>query len=246
MSLTPKQEELLRNDECPDCGGPLDTGYECNRCKRDWLEEAKKAWTPKAAVPPKKIAVLHHADADGFGAAFAAWYGLSLVLPPDQVRPEMKFLPVQYGQDVPFADLHEFAPDEVYILDFSYKRGVLENLQCVYPHLLVVDHHKTAEADLKDLPFCLFDTTHSGCALAWSLFCPDLPMPAILGYVEDRDLWKFELPESKAVNAYIATLEEDFLVWLNFDLNLAIQAGEAALAYQQCLADGFVLDPSTT
>lgn len=23
---------------CPACGGSIDTGYECNRCGRDWLE----------------------------------------------------------------------------------------------------------------------------------------------------------------------------------------------------------------
>jgi len=39
---------------CPDCGGNLDTGYECNSCKRDWLpvvQAAQPVWTgdlPKA------------------------------------------------------------------------------------------------------------------------------------------------------------------------------------------------------
>jgi nanoRNase/pAp phosphatase (c-di-AMP/oligoRNAs hydrolase) len=43
----------------------------------------------------------------------------------------------------------------------------------------------------------------SGAALAWSYFHPQKPMLPLLKYIEDRDLWKFQLPDSEAINAYI-------------------------------------------
>ena len=186
---------------------------------------------------PHKIAVLYHNDADGFGAAFAAWYGFYVNLPPNQELPIMYFIEVQYGQEPPLAELKEFAPDAILILGFSYKREILLDLVMQYPDLIVVDHHKTAQEELQGLNFCVFDLELSGCRLAWDLFCKDeegqvLPVPAILGYVEDRDLWRFKLPHSKEANAYIGTLPNDFVKWLEFDLGFAIAAGTAILAFQ--------------
>ena len=149
-----------------------------------------------------KTTVLYHADADGFGAAFALWgvFGDN----------DATYIPVQYGQPVP--DIPE-ETKALYIVDFSYKRGICEELAKKY-ELHVYDHHKTAEAELKDLPYATFDQSKSGCAIAWEAF-HDAPLPDILRYVQDRDLWKFELPESEEVNLYIATLPWDFSVWTN-------------------------------
>lgn len=33
------KEQLLASDYCPDCAKELDTGYECNGCGKDWLDE---------------------------------------------------------------------------------------------------------------------------------------------------------------------------------------------------------------
>jgi oligoribonuclease NrnB/cAMP/cGMP phosphodiesterase (DHH superfamily) len=35
----------------------------------------------------------------------------------------------------------------------------------------------------------------------------------IAGYVSDRDLWKFELPSSREINAWISSLPFDFVAW---------------------------------
>lgn len=180
----------------------------------------------------KRILVLHHNDNDGFASAFAAWYGLWLECPPDQTRPEMKFIPVQYGQDIPMDQIIDFQPDAIYILDFSYSLLELQGLKELYPHLCVVDHHKTAQEALQGLDYCLFDINHAACELTWKLLCPDLPIPAILGYCADYDMWKFELPESKAVNLYIDTLEKDFMVWLDFSMEKALACGQAIMAFR--------------
>ena len=64
-----------------------------------------------------------------------------------------------------------------------------------------------------------------------------LPMPSILQYVADRDMWRWSLEHSKEINAYISTLPDDFDTWAAFDLTKAREAGEAILritSYNVC------------
>ena len=192
-----------------------------------------------------KIAVLHHNDADGFGAAFAAHTALS-------ERHELLFKEVQYGEPVPYEELHAFAPDQVYILDFSYKASELSEFMTHFP-VVVIDHHKSAAEELKgfpDIAVCAFhevDTDgiqtpifsgvrvyqeNSGCMLAWLFFCPNEDAPEILHYVQDRDLWKFDLEHSKEINAFIATMPQTFEAWADFYMPLAYDAGKAIIAFR--------------
>jgi len=132
--------------------------------------------------------------------------------------------------------LEQFRPTEIMIVDFSYPMDDTLKLWGLGAKLTIIDHHKTAEAGLRTISETLlvniiFDTTKAGCTLAWEHFCPQFAVPEILRYVADRDLWQFELSYSKEVNAYIATLQEDFETWAQFDLNEAIPAGEAIVAF---------------
>ena len=38
-----QREFLITQDKCPECGGSLDTGWECNDCAFDALDEAAAA-----------------------------------------------------------------------------------------------------------------------------------------------------------------------------------------------------------
>ncbi len=132
------------------------------------------------------IYVLYHADCtDGFGAAWSAW---------QKFGGEAVYIPVKHGEAPP-----EIPDDaQVFILDFSYPRKTLLNLYKRVATLVVIDHHATAADDLKGLAFARFDMTKSGAVLAWEYFV-DSNVPTILKYVQDRDLWKFKLPNSHAV-----------------------------------------------
>jgi oligoribonuclease NrnB/cAMP/cGMP phosphodiesterase (DHH superfamily) len=146
------------------------------------------------------VTVLYHADADGFGSAYALWKSM---------RSNATYIPVQYSQPVP--EIPE-GTDVLYIVDFSYDRETCEELAGKYD-LHIFDHHKTAEENLRGLPYARFDATKSGCGMVWeALHGPEL-LPEMLEFVQDRDLWKFELPDSDIVNMYIATLPHDFEVW---------------------------------
>jgi oligoribonuclease NrnB/cAMP/cGMP phosphodiesterase (DHH superfamily) len=59
--------------------------------------------------------------------------------------------------------------------------------------LLVLDHHKSAQAELEGLPFAIFDMKRSGAGMAWDHFHPGQPRPALVNLVEDDDLWRHEL-----------------------------------------------------
>lgn len=133
--------------------------------------------------------VLYHADCnDGMGAAYAAWL---------KFGDYAKYLPVQYNRPLP-----EIAGgSDVFILDFSYKRDILESLRQVSNSLLVLDHHKTARDDLIGLDYATFDMNKSGAMLAWEYFHPDKEVPNLIKLIQDRDLWIFGLPGSREVAA---------------------------------------------
>lgn len=100
----------------------------------------------------KDIIVIYHASCnDGAGAAYAAWTVLGETA---------EYVPAHYGNEPP-----DVTGKVVYVLDFSYPRDVLLDMNAKAKSLLVLDHHKTAEADLKGLDFAVFDMIELGAAL---------------------------------------------------------------------------------
>ena len=127
--------------------------------------------------------------------------------------PEAEYFPAVYGKPPP-----EVAGRPVMMLDFSYPRPVLEQMASEASGLVVLDHHKTAQAALEGLPYCTFDMDLSGAQLTWNwlkrMHGDDLPEePWMVRYTADRDLWRWELPDSKEVNAALRSYPLDFEVW---------------------------------
>jgi hypothetical protein len=148
-----------------------------------------------------KTFVLYHAHcADGFGAAWAAFLRL---------RDSAEYVPVEHGVPPP-----ELPPNaSVYILDFCYPRDVIRAMHERFAALLVIDHHQTAEEELRGLPYAHFDNEKSGAVLAWEHFHPNEPVPELLRYIMDRDLWTNALPNSHEVFAALSSYPMDFGVW---------------------------------
>lgn len=152
----------------------------------------------------ERLLVLYHANcSDGFCAAWIA----------QKAHPNAECIAVNYGEAPP-----DVTDRDVIILDFSYPRNVLLEMQSKSSILNVLDHHKTAEKELEGLRFCIFSSHMSGAAMAWKWFFPYTPLPLLVEYVQDRDLWKFELPHSKAINAAIRSYPLDFQIWENLFL----------------------------
>ncbi len=117
---------------------------------------------------------------------------------------EAEFRPWRY--DDPPLSPQEAASRDVIIADFSFRRPALEAINAAAQSLRVMDHHKTAQADLAGLPYCVFDMSRSGAGLTWDLLRGEEDRPWLIDYVEDRDLWKHALPQSREIGAAIYEL----------------------------------------
>jgi len=174
----------------------------------------------------KKLCIYHGNCADGFGAAWAVRHA--------------------FGDDVEFhAGIYQQSPPDVtdrdvIIVDFSYKYDVLVKMSYKANSILILDHHKSAAADLEKLPkvientgyggfhselssLCasqnmphigaLFDMERSGVMITWNFFHPDVWPPALIRHIQDRDLWKFELDGTREIQAALFSHPYDFEVW---------------------------------
>lgn len=144
------------------------------------------------------IHVLYHANcADGF---------LARVIAQRKLGFSVKYHAVDYKEPVPI-NLHEYRDAEVFILDFSYPRSVMEQLASKAKRVVCLDHHKTAQKELEGLDFCTFDLTKSGAMLAWEHFNPGQKAPPLVEYIQNRDLgfpWSDParaLPQCLEINA---------------------------------------------
>ncbi|HLE20122.1 MAG TPA: phosphoesterase [Vicinamibacteria bacterium] len=171
-----------------------------------------------------KPVVLYHANcSDGFGAAWSAW---------KRFGEAGTYLPVDYGTRPPQLD----PESQVYILDFSFPREVIEKMQALYAKLIVIEHHQTAAEELEGLQCLIFDSAKSAAVLSWEYFHPGTTVPELLQYVMDRDLWRFRLTESREVFAALNSYPMDFLVWDRLEASKLAVEGEPILRYQREVA----------
>lgn len=174
--------------------------------------------------------IIYHGPvcSDGFCAAWVAY----------QFFTDAEYFPAGYGDDVPT----NVDGRDVFILDFSYDKKTLLEIASKAKSVTVLDHHKTAEKELGKLThielatnkICLtFNMDKSGAMLAWDEFFAGLEPPWIVKYVQDRDLWKWELPHSKEISATIESLPKDFSVW-----NQIYELGKSELGFGRLVDDG--------
>lgn len=162
----------------------------------------------------RPLVIYHGACRDGFCAAWCVW----------RKFPAAEFVPAMYGNPPPDVDGRD-----VIVVDFSYDRALMDEMNRRAKSLLVLDHHKTAEAALSGAPYATFDMERSGAGMAWDHFWPGSPRPWIVDYVEDRDLWRHKLPNGPAVNAFLGTLRYDFEHWYQtsrMELEKAAELGQ--------------------
>lgn len=147
--------------------------------------------------------VIYHRNCwDGF---CCAWL-MSQVLPSDA-----KYFAANYGESAP-----DVTGLDVYILDFSYPRPVLKEMESKARSILVLDHHKSSEKELADLPFCQFGGDQSGARMVqmWLRITRSKHIHSwLVDYTEDRDLWRHKLPNSVVINAALRSYPLDFNVW---------------------------------
>lgn len=153
---------------------------------------------------PKALCIYHGNCLDGFAAAWAVRHAL--------------------GEEVEFhKGIHQQIPPDVsdrdvFLVDFSYKKDVLISMLKTAASITILDHHITAVQELSELMDSgelkgLFNMNKSGAMLAWEWFHPEQQAPEIIAFIQDRDLWKFELEGSHEINAVLSSYPFDFSVW---------------------------------
>lgn len=151
----------------------------------------------------KPLVIYHYPCVDGFTAAwcFHRCFG-----------DELDFHRGVYGEAPP-----DVTGRDVYLVDFSYKRPVLQAMLSEVKSLTILDHHKSAAADLDGLQdsrlATVFDMDRSGAMLAWQYLYPVAPPPKLLEHVQDRDLWRFALPGTRDIHADLFSYDYAFDTW---------------------------------
>lgn len=171
----------------------------------------------------KKIYVLfHHPCTDGMGAKYAAW---------KKFGDKATYLGVDYKKPMP----HIKDGSEVYIIDFSYPKEELRKLRDRSKLLVVLDHHKTAQADLEGEEYAFFDMNKSGAVLAWEYFFPNTEVPSLLQIIQDRDLWRWAFPNTKHILNALSIHGDKVETWdeiINVPLGMS-QRGESISKFQE-------------
>jgi oligoribonuclease NrnB/cAMP/cGMP phosphodiesterase (DHH superfamily) len=151
----------------------------------------------------KKLVIYHGNCADGFSGAWCFW---------KLFGNDAEYFPGVYGKEPP-----DVTDREVFLVDFSYKRSIIEEMLKKASLMIILDHHISAINDLKDLKAdnldTVFDVNRSGATIAWDYLFPYEPRPALLNHVEDRDLWRFKLDHTREVQAAMFSFEYSFEKW---------------------------------
>jgi len=148
----------------------------------------------------KDVKILYHADCpDGFGAAWAAY---------KKFKDTAEYIAVTHDNPPPPG----LEGKDVYLLDFSYTEEIMRDLIAKARRTTAIDHHVSRESAVKLAQEHSYSVDNSGSVLAWKFFHNE-PVPKLLEYIEDRDLYKFSLPDSRATCAFIDTVDFDFKIW---------------------------------
>ena len=186
----------------------------------------------------KPLCIYHGNCADGFTAAWAVhrrfgndfdyFPGIYQQPPPDVTGRDVVLVDFSYKREVMRA-MRGHGPNKarsVLVLDHHKSAaedlGAQEGNFCIdigkWTGGLSWDRHmESAAMDIMegaaDSVYCLFDMGRSGAGIAWDFFHPGQPRPKLVSYAEDRDLWRFKLPFSREISAFVFAHDYTFDVW---------------------------------
>jgi len=179
------------------------------------------AWKPD-------VVIYHDPCMDGFTAAWAAW----------RRWPEAEFVGCNYGKAPP-----DVAGRHVLIVDFSFKRPELDAMANSAASIVILDHHKSAQAELEPFAFdesspglitpedvpgmlrdlaelnrpaviAIFDMDRSGARMTWEFCHGREGVPGLVILVEDRDLWRFQYADyTRDFGLRLSIEHKSFAAW---------------------------------
>jgi uncharacterized protein len=183
----------------------------------------------------KPLCIFHSNCADGFGAAWVVRKALG--------ESNVEFLAGVYQQEPPptkdryvimvdfsykrevllklastslgvlLLDHHKSAmedivPDGNYIIDLNKYTGKLN-----WNRFLENCAQDVIENCSYGRVYSLFNLNQSGASITWDFFFGNKQPPRLIEHIEDRDLWKFQLENTRKIQAALFSYPYDFVVW---------------------------------
>lgn len=148
---------------------------------------------------------------------------------------------------------------DVFIVDFSLPQDELLNLAKLAKNVVVFDHHESARDKLAALTFkwrsnyreavdreitiraslelppdtklprVYFDMTRCGAEMCADYFDTRISITLLAEYVGDRDLWLWQLPNSREINAYLSSVPRTLDAWAQIDFSASNMKEYAAI-----------------
>ncbi len=184
---------------------------------------------------------LHHFPCDdGFGSAWSVW---------KKWGDDVEYIGINHGAPLP-----DLTDKHVLFVDYALPKKQMQDLLDQVKTIVVLDHHKTAEAELSafasdkafdhtniyqfalekygsvDTPFifCLFDMDKSGARMAWEFCFPEEQPPEFILYIEDQDLWRLKYEYGPCFSLALRSYPYEFEQWnvLSVQVKQLIQEGK--------------------
>lgn len=151
------------------------------------------------------LVIYHSRCIDGFGSAYVVWRYCR-----ENDLPMPEFVAAGHGSCRPVG----LEGKNVLICDYSYPLAVTREIIAEAASVFIIDHHESARVDLESVSaeHKLFGK-RSGAVLTWQYFYPDVDVPQLLLYIEDRDICARKMPRYGEFFSWFKTVPFDFDVY---------------------------------
>lgn len=194
----------------------------------------------------RPLCIYHGGCNDGFAAAWCVRKAL---------RGDLDFFPGVHQEEPPAHNGRT-----VILVDFCYRREILEAMSRTATSIVVFDHHKSTQEDLAgvgpppdfqtlqdsiragerrgfDSLTAVVDLDRCGAMIAWNYFfgANEAP-PRCIEYIQDRDLWLKRLPGSDEFTIALRSYPQTFSVWdslMSVDPNTLLPEGNSIQRYHR-------------
>ena len=197
-----------------------------------------------------KILVVYHGEkcTDGFTSA---WLATVAAKQAGYKEPELYPLTYKDGQEQALAQhivnmvvIQEYY-DVIYLLDISLSLEALRNLtKITTAKIIMLDHHKTAfdryvpdGARTKNERASIslhngrvdiaLNNGMSGAGMTHMYFFPDTEAPLLVQHVQDRDIWTFDMKNTRAIDQYLKNEEQTIENWTSINAIMCHATGYA-------------------
>lgn len=141
---------------------------------------------------PSDVVVVYHGGCpDGVASA-------AVII--NELGKDIQLIKGRYSQSL-FDSIDDLTGKVVMLADFSYPSDEMFKIIAQADQVIFLDHHKSALESLfkplyMETVFCHASVEYSGASLTWDFFHHGESVPLFVQYIEDGDLYKFELPDA--------------------------------------------------